>query len=112
MLRRWAGWLHEGGVRGKHVSFEQAGASQVRSVDSKWASNTQLGAHSLQHCACATCLCIQEDVIVRYGDDADFDGPVMEFLMRQDEVISALVRGQPITKQQFRASNPDLADEL
>ena len=49
---------------------------------------------------------------MRYADDADFDGPVMEFLMRQDEVISALVRGQSITKQQFRASHPDLADEL
>jgi hypothetical protein len=30
MLKRWGGWLHEGGVRGKHVTLEQAGVSEVR----------------------------------------------------------------------------------
>ena len=50
--------------------------------------------------------------MVRYGDDADFDGPVLEFLMRQAEVTSALVRGQAVTKAQFLATHPELEDEL
>jgi hypothetical protein len=54
----------------------------------------------------------QEDVIVRYGEEADFTGAVLEFLMRQDEVLSALVKGQSITKAQFWASHPELRDEL
>ena len=30
MLNKWTGMLAEAGLRGKHVSFEPAGASQVR----------------------------------------------------------------------------------
>ena len=30
MLTKWTGMLAEAGLRGKHVSFEPAGASQVR----------------------------------------------------------------------------------
>ncbi len=49
---------------------------------------------------------------MRYGEEADFTGAVLEFLMRQDEVLSALVKGQSITKAQFWASHPELRDEL
>jgi hypothetical protein len=56
----------------------------------------------------------QEDVIVRYGEEADFTGIALEFLMRQEEVLSALVKGQSMTKAQFWASHPELLhdDEL
>ena len=52
--------------------------------------------------------------MVRYGDARDFDALVLEFLMRQPEVSSALVRGTALTKQQFWASHPELEydDEL
>ena len=52
--------------------------------------------------------------MVRYGDERDFDGLVLEFLMRQREVTSALVRGSTLTKRQFWASHPELEyeDEL
>ena len=53
--------------------------------------------------------------MVRYGDARDFDGLVLEFLMRQPEVLSALVRGSTLTKRQFWASHPELQyddDEL
>jgi hypothetical protein len=56
-----------------------------------------------------------EDVVVRYGNARDFDGLVLEFLMRQPEVTSALVRGSTLTKRQFWASHPELSaddDEL
>ena len=79
-------------------------------------------AHELQSCAidaqrrtrALTALCSQEDIVVRYGDARDFDGVVLEFLMRQPEVSSALVRGSTLTKQQFWGSHPELAgdDEL
>jgi hypothetical protein len=56
----------------------------------------------------------QEDVIVRYGDETDFTGVTLEFLMRQEEVLSALVKGQTVSKAQFWASHPELLhdDEL
>ena len=52
--------------------------------------------------------------MVRYGDARDFDTLVLEFLMRQPEVSSALVRGTALTKQQYWASHPELEydDEL
>ncbi len=49
---------------------------------------------------------------MRYGDEADFQGVALEFLMRQPEVLSALVRGTSLTKAQFWASHPELEDEL
>ena len=51
---------------------------------------------------------MQDDVVVRFGDPRDFDGLVLEFVMRQPEVTSALVRGSTVTKQQFWASHPEL----
>ena len=119
MLKRWGGWLHEGGVRGKHVTLEQAGASEVRDAASMLRSSSRhvlTTALSWFSCACCAPARLsrtwQEDVVVRYGDDADFDGPVLEFLMRQAEVTSALVRGQAVTKAQFLAAHPELEDEL
>ena len=48
---------------------------------------------------------------MRYGDERDFEGLVLEFLMRQPEVTSALVKGDTLTKQQFWASHPELLDD-
>ena len=48
---------------------------------------------------------------MRYGDERDFDGLVLEFLMRQAEVTSALVKGDTLTKRQFWASHPELVDD-
>ena len=61
-----------------------------------------------------TCLLRQDDIVVRYGDARDFDNLVLEFLMRQPEVTSALVRGAALTKLQYWASHPELEydDEL
>lgn len=116
MLKRWAAWLHEGGVRGKHITLEPAGTSQVR-LDAcchapvgplpRRRPRRSRAVHAVIHLLAA-----QEDIVVRYGDDADFDGPVMEFLMRQAEVSSALVRGHAITKAQYWANRPDPPDEL
>ena len=53
----------------------------------------------------------QEDIVVRFGDPLDFDGLVLEFLMRQPEVLNALVKGSTLTKQQFWASHPELRDD-
>lgn len=52
-----------------------------------------------------------QDVIVRYGDDRDLHGVVLEFLMRQDEVASALVGGASVTRAQYRARHPELFDD-
>ena len=48
---------------------------------------------------------------MRYGDAADFDGPVLEFLMRQPELRSALVRGESLTPAQYWALHPELAHD-
>ena len=48
---------------------------------------------------------------MRYGDDADFEGPVLQFLMQQDEVLSALVRGTSVTKQDFWVAHPELMED-
>lgn len=49
----------------------------------------------------------QEDVLVRYGDEADFSGPGLEFLMRQPEVRSCLVKGKPVTPAQYWEGRED-----
>ena len=49
--------------------------------------------------------------MVRYGDERDFDGMVLEFLMRQPEVKDALVKGNTLTKQQFWAAHPELVED-
>lgn len=55
----------------------------------------------------------EDDIIVRYGEEQDFTGLVLEFLFRQDEVLSALVKGQSVSKAQFWATHPELLqDEL
>ena len=48
---------------------------------------------------------------MRWADPRDFDGLVLEFLMRQPEVTSALVKGNTLTKKQFWASHPELQDD-
>ena len=53
----------------------------------------------------------KEDVVVRYGEERDFD-VALEFLMLQPEVDSALVRGTSITKADWRRLHPELHDDL
>ena len=104
MLVKWTGMLGEAGLRGRHITFEPAGESQARG-----SAAVRARAHTVPDAA--SLLPRQEDVVVRYGEARDFEGPVMEFLMRQPEVASVLVRGESMSPAQFWAAHPELRQD-